>query len=354
MLFIIIHQTFELWFKQVLHELNAVTAMFLQDYLKESETTRVLHHLNRVVAILRLAVSQFDVLETLTPCDFMVCYFFFFFFLFLFCSDQGFVLGEQAFRDYLYPASGFQSYQFRLLENLLGVDSSRRIQYQNSAYHTHLSAEHQKVVLEAEKGPNLLQCIERWLERTPFVQLPNFDFLGEYRRAVESMYDHDAELLANAFDVSSEHYKAELAKNRDNKRDFLALFDEEQHKELQSRGIKTLSFKATQAALLITLYSEQPQLHVPYLVLQRMVDIDLLLAQWRYRHALIVSRMIGSKLGTGGSSGYGYLRSVIEPTRVFRDIANLATYIIRPTSVPPLPDDVVYQLSYVSEVMKKK
>jgi tryptophan 2,3-dioxygenase len=98
---------------------------------------------------------------------------------------------------------------------------------------------------------------------------------------------------------------------------------------------------------LITLYAEQPQLHVPYQLLQRLVDIDGLLAQWRHRHALVVQRTIGSKLGTGGSSGYGYLRAVIEPTRVFRDISNLATYVIRPGAVPRLPPDVEYQLGSV-------
>jgi tryptophan 2,3-dioxygenase len=81
-------------------------------------------------------------------------------------------------------------------------------------------------------------------------------------------------------------------------------------------------------------YAEHPQLQVPYMLLQRLVDVDGLLAQWRHRHALVVQRTIGSKLGTGGSSGYGYLRAVIEPTRVFRDIANLATYVIRTSSIP--------------------
>ena len=57
--------------------------------------------------------------------------------------------------------------------------------------------------------------------------------------------------------------------------------------------------------------------------------------------------MLGSKLGTGGSSGYAYLRSMVEPSRVFRDIANLSTYIIRPSAIPPLPEDVRYQLGYV-------
>ncbi len=86
---------------------------------------------------------------------------------------------------------------------------------------------------------------------------------------------------------------------------------------------------------------------MPAQLLQRLMDVDNLLAQWRHRHALVVQRTIGSKLGTGGSSGYGYLRAVIEPTRVFRDISNLATYVIRPGAVPRLPADVEYQLGYV-------
>ncbi len=61
----------------------------------------------------------------------------------------------------------------------------------------------------------LRKAIERWLERTPFVKLDNFDFLSEYRKAVERMYDEDAELLANNFDKTSPHYAAELAKNRE-------------------------------------------------------------------------------------------------------------------------------------------
>jgi tryptophan 2,3-dioxygenase len=89
------------------------------------------------------------------------------------------------------------------------------------------------------------------------------------------------------------------------------------------------------------------------MLLQRVVDIDSLLAQWRHRHALVVHRMIGTKLGTGGSSGYGYLKAVIEPTRVFKDIANLSTYIIPPQMVPPLPENVQYALGYAYDSSKK-
>jgi hypothetical protein len=61
----------------------------------------------------------------------------------------------------------------------------------------------------------LRKAIERWLERTPFVKLDNFDFLQEYRKAVENMYDEDAKLLEKNFDPTSSHYATELAKNRE-------------------------------------------------------------------------------------------------------------------------------------------
>ncbi len=179
MLFLIVHQTFELWFKQILYELRAVVALFQQPHLKDTEIAPILHHLTRVCEILKLANKQFDVLETMTPRDFM------------------------AFRDYLYPASGFQSYQFRLLENLLGMDPKRRVPYQSSVYHSHLSPQHQQLVLESEKAPTLLSGLQRWLERTPFVELDSFDFMEEYKAAVIRMYDADAQLLSQSFDTST-------------------------------------------------------------------------------------------------------------------------------------------------------
>ena len=92
MLFIIIHQVYELWFKQVLCEFD-----FLQDRFVNSDTARVLHTLRRVLTILKTMVAQIDILETMTPQEFL------------------------SFRDRLESASGFQSFQFRELEFLLGL-----------------------------------------------------------------------------------------------------------------------------------------------------------------------------------------------------------------------------------------
>jgi len=91
MLFIVIHQVYELWFKQLLHE-----ARHLQRRLEEGDTPHVLHTLRRVLTILKVAVAQIDVLETMTPRQFL------------------------GFRDRLEAASGFQSAQFRELEAVLG------------------------------------------------------------------------------------------------------------------------------------------------------------------------------------------------------------------------------------------
>ncbi|MGH2538043.1 MAG: tryptophan 2,3-dioxygenase [Candidatus Promineifilaceae bacterium] len=91
MLFIIIHQVYELWFKELLHEID-----YLQARLRANDYPRALHTLRRILTILKLAVAQIDVLETMTPLEF------------------------GAFRSFLEAASGFQSLQFRELEFVLG------------------------------------------------------------------------------------------------------------------------------------------------------------------------------------------------------------------------------------------
>ena len=94
MLFIIIHQAYELWFKQLHYEVDSVLVIMKKPSLNDNspELQTVVHRLNRTVTILRVLVHQIDVLETMTPMDFL------------------------DFRDMLRPASGFQSWQFKELE----------------------------------------------------------------------------------------------------------------------------------------------------------------------------------------------------------------------------------------------
>jgi tryptophan 2,3-dioxygenase len=96
LLFIVVHQTYELWFKQLLFELESV-----RDVLFSGDTTRARHYLGRVHAIERVLIEHIEVLETMSPQDFL------------------------AFRDHLAPASGFQSTQFRELECISGLKDAR-------------------------------------------------------------------------------------------------------------------------------------------------------------------------------------------------------------------------------------
>ena len=99
-----------------------------------------------------------------------------------------------------------------------------------------------------------------------------------------------------------------------------------------------MSYTATLAALFINLYRDQPILHLPYRLLAEILDIDELLASWRYSHALMTLRMIGRKTGTGGSAGYGYLKSTADSHRVFADLFNLSTFLIPRSQLPELPE----------------
>src|SRR5438093_4452068 len=94
-LFIVIHQVYELWFKELLHEID-----YLKSLLERRDTPRALHTLKRVLTILKVVVAQIDVLETMTPLEFL------------------------SFRERLESGSGFQSFQFRELEFLLGMKNA--------------------------------------------------------------------------------------------------------------------------------------------------------------------------------------------------------------------------------------
>lgn len=104
--------------------------------------------------------------------------------------------------------------------------------------------------------------------------------------------------------LSNEEKNHQLQELAVTERNFEALFNEEENNQLVKEGKRRLSYKATQAALLINLHRDEPMLHFPFRLLTVLIDIDEWLSTWRYRHALIVHRMIGTKIGTGGSSGH--------------------------------------------------
>jgi tryptophan 2,3-dioxygenase len=94
------------------------------------------------------------------------------------------------------------------------------------------------------------------------------------------------------------------------------------------------------------LYREQPLFQLPFQVLASLLDLDENMTQWRYRHALMAHRMLGQKIGTGGSSGHSYLKSATEKHKIFQDFFNLSTFLIPRSKVPKLPQDLERKMNY--------
>jgi tryptophan 2,3-dioxygenase len=216
MLFIIIHQVYELWFKEVLHELDE-----LIEYLDDDRPTLGGHQLKRVLTILKTLVSQLDVLETMTPLEFT------------------------SFRSFLASASGFESAQFRELEFLLGAKDRRHLE--RFADHPRASETLQRRYRE----PSLWDAFVRYLDR-----------LG---------YDVPERFLAR--DVSQ---------------------PVEPDPDVQR--------------CLVAAYRDDPPVAA---LCESLTDLDEGLQEWRYRHVMMVQRTIGTKMGTGGSSGVDYLRGTL-------------------------------------------
>jgi tryptophan 2,3-dioxygenase len=205
LLFITIHQVYELWFKQLLHELTAA-----REEMFSGDLWRARHLLARVVAIEDVLIRQIAVLETMTPQDFLV------------------------FRDRLAPASGFQSVQFRELEFLSGA-----------------------------KDPGYLERF-RGLTADERARL-------ELRLEEPSLWDAFLHVVRRAG---------------------LPADDDEQ---------LTTS--------MLTVAANRPRYGEVWELAERLLDHDANAAMWRSRHVLMVERQIGTKSGTGGSSGSPYLRS---------------------------------------------
>lgn len=322
MLFIIVHQVYELWFKQILHEMDSIITIFDREYVDEKNVGIAVHRLGRITEIQKLLIDELRVLETMTALDFL------------------------DFRDVLYPASGFQSYQFRMIENKLGMAPEQRLLYNKEAYYTPLSETHQGAVKEAEQGPSIFTLVERWLERTPFLDFEGFRFWDHYRSAVEEMLNVDRQAILRNDLTGDEEKKRQLAEVAANEENFNAILDQAKHEEFVRSRKRRLSYKATQAALLIELYRDEPILHIPFRLLTVLMDIDENFTTWRYRHALMAHRMIGNKIGTGGSTGYHYLKATVDKYKVFTDLFNLSTFLIPRSKLPELPETVRRSLGF--------
>jgi tryptophan 2,3-dioxygenase len=224
LLFIVIHQVYELWFKELLHEIDHV-----MQRLDGNQLHRAQHTLKRILTILKVAVAQLDILETMTPLEF------------------------QSFRERLEAASGFQSDQFRQLEFALGRKARESIDRFQPGGRAHRALNARFV------QPTLWDAFLRYLSRAGYA-IPSACLSRDVTLAIEPS------------------------------------------SELQ--------------AVLIDLYRHDPK-HAE--MCERLVDLDEGLQEWRYRHVKMVERTIGTKQGTGGSSGASYLQTTLMQP-VFPDL----------------------------------
>jgi tryptophan 2,3-dioxygenase len=232
MLFIIIHQVSELWMKLILHEINAAKQAIIENHLQVS-----FKKLARVSQIQSQIIKAWDVLSTLTPAEYL------------------------EFRDKLGSSSGFQSYQYRLIEFALG-----------------------------NKTDYILKIYEKDAKLSE-------ELLEEYQ--APSLYDISIKALhKGGFDISED------VLNRDVTKPY------QQDVSVQKAWT--------------TVYQNTDQYWDLYQLAEKLVDIEDSLQQWRFRHMKTVERIIGFKVGTGGSSGVNYLKQVLDQ-RFFPELWNLRT-----------------------------
>lgn len=322
MLFIVTHQAFELWFKQVMYELRSVIDTLDVPYVPEAAVATCHARLQRVNKIMELATNQFSILETMTPPDFM------------------------DFRAFLNPASGFQSAQFRVLEIALGLPEQKRVL---KHYSDAMDPRDKAIIEQARELTSLFTVVEKWLEKMPFMEASGFTFWQAYRQAVVDMLNRDRAEVRTLAEAEQRDPADALAQIDGIEDGFHGLFDEQRYTEMLTSGTRRLSQRATHAVLFIATYRNEPLLQIPYRFIDAVTELDKLISLWRFRHTLMVSRMIGMRVGTGGSSGHDYLMQTAIKQRVFDDVTAMNSFLIPAMYIPSLPQELAQRLQFVNE-----
>jgi len=321
-LFITVHQVFELWFKLVLRELRAARDLFRAESVAEQELSGAVRSLKRCTTILSRCCDHFTVMETLTTREYL------------------------AFRNKLMPASGFQSAQLREIEIVIGLEAEERIGYgldmdwiESLRAADGTESPSMKRVLEAlEDTTTLKDAIEEWLYRTPIdgvahdasdAEVSLDGFLSRY-------------LDSHAAEVADALERARLLADKDSDR---ALIEKRYAAERQSvvdffaPGTDDASNRRRRvraAMLFIETYRELALLSWPREVLDAIVEFEQLFVIFRQRHARMVERVIGRRTGTGGSAGVDYLDQTALKYRIFRDLWAIRTLQVSAKHAPPL------------------
>jgi len=234
------------------------------------------------------------------------------------------------FRDMLRPASGFQSWQFKELEAKLGLKFQHR--HGQEHYISQLRAEHVGIIKKAETGKSLLDLVNDWLERMPLAPSwpPKNEGLDSFWTEYRNVYINS---LADA--------------EKDNMQAFEETFFDTTSAREPTDQQRILSATACRAALFIMLYRGYPILQLPFQLLNCLLEIDEQLSNWRYRHMNMVHRMIGTRIGTGGSSGKNYLKAAADKHYIFREVAQLNSFLIERKKLPGLSPEMETRLGFV-------
>ena len=187
--------------------------------------------------------------------------------------------------------------------------------------------------------------MEKWLERIPFLTMKDFDFISKYEGAINNMLEEEASVIESA-DLSDEDKNIRLRMTNENRKYYKRVLDEDIHNKAIEDGETKLSYRATMSALLINLYRDHAILHLPYKFLRSLVELDHKISSWRFRHMQMVEKMLGQKIGTGGSSGQGYLKQTVDKYKLFTDLANISTLMISRKYLPELPTDTMRALGF--------
>ncbi len=324
-LFIVIHQAYELWFKQILFELDYCISVFKKDTINDNseDLNLVRHRLNRVIKIMQLLNNQVDILDTMTPLDFL------------------------EFRNLLSPSSGFQSKQFRLIEATLGLQMDNRHQkdYYKRVNEGGFTTTDFKYINDTEAGENMQQLVNNWLERMPFFETS----LWQEYQTTTAQGVHEHPFWNDYHNI----YAAGLSERELPKlQDFTAIFFEAKSSGTIDKQATQLthnfSAKALRSALFIMLYRDFPLFQTSYQILDALIEIDHLLSNWRHKHLIMVRRMIGMRVGTGNTSGAGYLEGALGKHFIYKDLSGLATFLIERKKMPKLPVALMQHLGFAN------
>lgn len=320
--FIVVHQVYELWFKLILRELRLAREHLSAPRVPEERIPYVVHHLRRVNEILKLAVDQFRIMETLTPQDFL------------------------DFRDKLSPSSGFQSFQMREIEILLGLDEKERLAYGEASPLSHIEALAKGSpggafawgrIESARSQTTLRAALHGWLYRTPIQGTSPDDagdaaavdgFLSAYVAATERFHAAQAAQIGASWGGDPEAVRRRFEAQAAMAREFLFAEDVPEPERARTRRIRA-------GLLFIESYRELPLLAWPRLLVDSIVELEEQLVLWRTRHARMVERTIGRRIGTGGSSGVDYLDQTAR-YRIFPELWAVRTLLLPREALPEL------------------